>query len=95
MPTPDTALVYPGTCLFEGTNLSEGRGTTRPFELIGAPTSTSAGRPRCAAWRLPACTSGRPTSRRPSPSSRARRLGGVQLHVPTRATFDPVRTGVR
>jgi uncharacterized protein YbbC (DUF1343 family) len=37
MPTPDTALVYPGTALFEATNLSEGRGTTRPFELIGAP----------------------------------------------------------
>jgi uncharacterized protein YbbC (DUF1343 family) len=37
MPTPDTALVYPGTCMFEATNLSEGRGTTRPFELIGAP----------------------------------------------------------
>ena len=37
MPTADTALVYPGTCMFEGTNLSEGRGTTRPFELVGAP----------------------------------------------------------
>ncbi len=37
MPTPDTALLYPGTCLFEATNLSEGRGTTRPFELLGAP----------------------------------------------------------
>lgn len=37
MPTPDTARVYPGGCLVEGTNLSEGRGTTRPFELIGAP----------------------------------------------------------
>jgi uncharacterized protein YbbC (DUF1343 family) len=37
MPTPDTALLYPGMCLFEATNLSEGRGTTRPFELIGAP----------------------------------------------------------
>ncbi|MGW5050606.1 exo-beta-N-acetylmuramidase NamZ family protein [Actinokineospora sp. NPDC004072] len=37
MPTPTTALVYPGTCLFEGTVLSEGRGTTRPFEIIGAP----------------------------------------------------------
>src|SRR5262245_22883108 len=37
MPTPDTALVYPGGCLIEGTNLSEGRGTTRPFELVGAP----------------------------------------------------------
>jgi uncharacterized protein YbbC (DUF1343 family) len=37
MPTPDTAMLYPGLCLFEATNLSEGRGTTRPFELIGAP----------------------------------------------------------
>ncbi len=37
MPTVDTALVYPGGCLVEGTNLSEGRGTTRPFEIIGAP----------------------------------------------------------
>jgi uncharacterized protein YbbC (DUF1343 family) len=35
--TPDTCAVYPGTCLFEGTNLSEGRGTTHPFEWIGAP----------------------------------------------------------
>ncbi len=37
MPTPETAFVYPGGCLVEGTNLSEGRGTTRPFELVGAP----------------------------------------------------------
>jgi len=37
MPTVDTAFVYPGGCLIEGTNLSEGRGTTRPFELVGAP----------------------------------------------------------
>ena len=37
MPTLDTALVYPGMCLLEGTNLSEGRGTTRPFEIFGAP----------------------------------------------------------
>lgn len=37
IPTPETTLLYPGTCLFEGTNLSLGRGTTRPFELVGAP----------------------------------------------------------
>jgi uncharacterized protein YbbC (DUF1343 family) len=37
MPTLDTATVYPGMCLFEGTNISEGRGTTRPFEIFGAP----------------------------------------------------------
>lgn len=43
MPTPETALVYPGGCLVEGTNLSEGRGTTRPFELVGAPFLAGAG----------------------------------------------------
>ena len=37
MPALDTAIVYPGVCLLEGTNLSEGRGTTRPFEIFGAP----------------------------------------------------------
>jgi uncharacterized protein YbbC (DUF1343 family) len=37
MPTMDTVRVYAGTCLFEGTNLSEGRGTTKPFEMLGAP----------------------------------------------------------
>src|SRR5206468_6527578 len=37
MPTVDTAFVYPGMCLVEGTELSEGRGTTRPFEMVGAP----------------------------------------------------------
>ena len=37
MPSLTTPLVYPGTCLIEGTNLSEGRGTTQPFELVGAP----------------------------------------------------------
>lgn len=37
IPTPDSALLYIGTCLFEGTNISEGRGTTRPFEQVGAP----------------------------------------------------------
>lgn len=36
MPTLDTAFVYPGTGIFEGTNLSEGRGTTKPFEIVGA-----------------------------------------------------------
>ena len=43
MPTLDTAIVYPGTVLFEGTNVSEGRGTTRPFELVGAPWVTDEG----------------------------------------------------
>jgi uncharacterized protein YbbC (DUF1343 family) len=54
MPTPDTAVVYPGQVLLEGTNLSEGRGTTRPFEVWGAPyLDTAALRARLAARRLP------------------------------------------
>ena len=43
IPTLDSAIVYPGTVLFEGTLLSEGRGTTRPFELLGAPGSKPSG----------------------------------------------------
>ncbi len=54
MPTFDTALVYPGQVLLEGTNLSEGRGTTRPFEIFGAPwLDTRAVRRRMEARRLP------------------------------------------
>jgi uncharacterized protein YbbC (DUF1343 family) len=54
MPTPETALVYPGQVLLEGTNLSEGRGTTRPFEVWGAPyLDTAAVRARFGKRRLP------------------------------------------
>jgi uncharacterized protein YbbC (DUF1343 family) len=54
MPTPDTAEVYPGQVLLEGTNVSEGRGTTRPFEVWGAPwLDTAALRSRFAKRRLP------------------------------------------
>src|SRR5262249_28453479 len=56
MPTPDTAVVYPGQVLLEGTNLSEGRGTTRPFEVFGAPwLDTPALRSRFERRRLPGC----------------------------------------
>ncbi|NSL43731.1 exo-beta-N-acetylmuramidase NamZ domain-containing protein, partial [Streptomyces sp. 8P21H-1] len=94
MPTPDTALVYPGTCLFEGTNLSEGRGTTRPFELLGAEGID--GRWAAAAGRL-----GLPGVRfreayfAPAFSKfQGRTVGGVQVHVHDRAAYDPVRTGI-
>ncbi len=54
MPTPDTARVYPGACLLEGTNISEGRGTTRPFELFGSPwLDTRELTKRLAADKLP------------------------------------------
>ncbi|MFJ8546771.1 exo-beta-N-acetylmuramidase NamZ domain-containing protein [Streptomyces sp. NPDC093586] len=94
MPTPETALVYSGTCLFEGTNLSEGRGTTRPFELLGAEGID--GR-----WAAAANGLGLPGVRfreayfAPTFSKfQGRTVGGVQLHVHDRAAFDPVRTGI-
>ncbi|AZQ33685.1 DUF1343 domain-containing protein [Streptomyces cyaneochromogenes] len=94
MPTPDTALVYSGTCLFEGTNLSEGRGTTRPFELLGAEGID--GR-----WAATANELGLPGVRfreayfAPTFSKfQGKTIGGVQLHVHDRAAYDPVRTGI-
>ncbi|GAA4782942.1 DUF1343 domain-containing protein [Streptomyces ziwulingensis] len=94
MPTPETALVYSGTCLFEGTNLSEGRGTTRPFELLGAEGVD--GR-----WAAAANEAGLPGVRlreayfAPTFSKfQGKTVGGVQLHVHDRAAFDPVRTGI-
>ncbi|MET8564970.1 DUF1343 domain-containing protein [Streptomyces flaveolus] len=94
MPTPDTALVYSGTCLFEGTNLSEGRGTTRPFELLGAEGVD--GR-----WAAAANEAGLPGVRfreayfAPTFSKfQGKTVGGVQIHVTDRAAYDPVRTGI-
>ena len=69
MPTPDTALVYPGGCLIEGTNLSEGRGTTRPFELWGAPWLDPDALAEPARWSegalLRPCASGRRSTSTP------------------------------
>ena len=93
MPTPDTARVYPGGCLVEGTNLSEGRGTTRPFEWIGAPYLDGARLERALA-------------RRRLPGARFRAIGfepafhkwkgerclGVQVHVTDPHRFRPVAT---
>lgn len=94
MPTPECALVYSGTCLFEGTNLSEGRGTTRPFELLGAEGIDGG-------WAAAANDVGLPGVRfreayfAPTFSKfQGKTVGGVQLHVHDRAAFDPVRTGI-
>lgn len=93
MPTLDTAFVYPGACLLEGTNLSEGRGTTRPFEIFGAPFVD--GRRLAAvltAWNLPGCRF-RPLSFEPTFHKFAGQVcGGVQVHVTDRAAFEPVTT---
>jgi uncharacterized protein YbbC (DUF1343 family) len=95
MPTLDTAFVYPGFCLIEGTNLSEGRGTTRPFEIVGAPfVDAHRLAEALAAHGLPGVRF-RPLSFLPMFHKFARQsCGGVQLHVTDRAAFRPYRTGV-
>jgi uncharacterized protein YbbC (DUF1343 family) len=94
MPTPDTALVYPGTCMFEGTNLSEGRGTTRPFELVGAPFMDYKWAERLAARDIPGVGI-REAYFTPTFSKHVGAVcGGVQVHVTDPAALDPVRLGV-
>jgi uncharacterized protein YbbC (DUF1343 family) len=95
MPTPETALVYPGTCLLEGTNLSEGRGTTKPFELVGAPWLDGPRLAReLAAERLPG-VSFRPASFVPTWDKHAgARCHGVELVVTDAERFRPFRTGL-
>jgi uncharacterized protein YbbC (DUF1343 family) len=95
MPTLDTAFVYPGQCLLEGTNLSEGRGTTRPFELCGAPWLDA--REICRhleGERLPGVAF-RPAAFRPTFQKFAGlTCQGLQIHVLDREAFQPARTGL-
>jgi uncharacterized protein YbbC (DUF1343 family) len=95
VPTPETALVYPGTCLLEGTNLSEGRGTTRPFELLGAPwLDAHRLAADLAAERLPGVRF-RPASFVPTWDKHAGvRCHGVELFVTDAARFRSFRTGL-
>ncbi len=95
MPTPETALVYPGMCLLEGTNLSEGRGTTRPFELFGAPWLDAFRLAEAlASERLPGVRF-RPASFVPTWDKHAgARCHGVDVVVDDREAFRPFRTGV-
>ena len=95
IPTLDSAIVYPGAVLFEGTMLSEGRGTTRPFELIGAPWID--GEALAAAMNargLPGVHF-RATFFEPTFQKHAKQTcGGCQLHVLDRQAFQPVRVAV-
>ena len=94
MPTPDTALVYPGTGMFEGTNLSEGRGTTRPFELVGAPYVDYRWAERLAAQDIPGVEF-REAYFTPTFSKHVNTVcGGVQVHISDPSALDPVRVGV-
>lgn len=95
MPTVQTTVVYPGMCLLEGTNLSEGRGTTRPFELFGAPWLT--GHEYAEALTLEGIPGVhfRGTSYRPTFQKHAGTLcGAVQLHVHDRSVFSSLQTGI-
>jgi len=94
MPTPETALVYSGTCLFEGTNLSEGRGTTRPFELLGAEGVDRRWAEAANALGLPGVRFREAYFAPTFSKFQGRTVGGVQLHVHDREAFDPVRTGI-
>lgn len=95
MPSFDTALVYPGLCLLEGTNVSEGRGTTRPFEIFGAPwidpfCFVEAIKKRNISW-----VNFRPTYFVPTFNKyRGRLCGGAQIYVMNRERFDPFSTGL-
>ncbi len=95
LPTLDSLTLYPGTCLIEGTNVSEGRGTTRPFELVGAPwldpfqlvDDLERRRLPGVAFRVVHFT--------PTSSKHASRLcGGVQVHVVDRDALRPVELGL-
>jgi uncharacterized protein YbbC (DUF1343 family) len=95
IPTLDSAIIYPGTVLLEGTMASEGRGTTRPFEVVGAPWVRAE---RLAAGlnarRLPGVHF-RPAVFEPTFQKHARTTcGGCQVHVTDRRAFLPVLTGV-
>jgi len=101
MPTPDTALVYPGTCLFEGVaSISEGRGTTRPFELVGGDAEDFDYHwcDRLNARGLPGVEFREayfsPTSAGQKPHLLNRLCAGVEVKVVDRHAFDPIRTGV-
>lgn len=95
MPTLDAATVFPGTVYFEGTQMSEGRGTTRPFELVGAPyVDAEKYADKLNGLSLPgvlfrSCIF-RPTFQKHAGVS----CGGVQIHVTERDSFEPVATGL-
>jgi len=95
MPTLDTAIVYPGMCLLEGTNLNEGRGTTRPFEIFGAPfIEPDKLVDHLTSFNLPGVIF-RPVYFQPTFQKHSGKLcGGAQIHVLNREKFKPFKTGV-
>jgi len=95
MPALDTAIVYPGMCLLEGTLLSEGRGTTRPFEIFGAPfIDPDKLAARLNEYKLPGVLF-RPLYFRPTFQKHAGEVcGGAQIHLTDRTKYRSFKTGV-
>jgi uncharacterized protein YbbC (DUF1343 family) len=94
MPTATTALVYPGLCLFEGTVFSEGRGTTRPFEIIGAPGLDWRWAQRLNELDLPGVVF-REVYFAPTFSKWVSQVcGGVQVHITNEREFEAIRTAI-
>ncbi len=95
MPTLNTATVYPGMCLLEGTNLSEGRGTTRPFEVFGAPfIEAEMLVKQLKTFKLPGVVF-RPMYFHPAFQKHVGKLcRGAQIHIINREKFKPFKTGV-
>ena len=95
IPTFDTTTVYPGTVLFEGTRISEGRGTTRPFELVGAPWIVAERFAGAMNRRGLPGVFFRPAAFEPTFHKHAHeRCGGCQIHVRDRQSFRPVASAV-
>ncbi|MEV5241054.1 DUF1343 domain-containing protein [Streptomyces cinnamoneus] len=94
MATPDTALVYSGTGLFEGTTMSEGRGTVRPFEMLGAEGLDGRWAKAAEAVGLPGVHFREAYYAPTFGAFQGKTVGGLQIHVHDRAAYDPVRTAV-
>jgi uncharacterized protein YbbC (DUF1343 family) len=95
LPTLESVILYPGTCLVEGTSVSEGRGTTRPFELIGAPWIDPFALAEDLGQRAIPGVAFRPVYFTPTFSKHAgASCGGVQVHVVGRDALRPVTLGL-
>ena len=100
MPTLTTATLYPGMCLFEGTNMSEGRGTTKPFEYIGAPWCDGERWAELLNNRQLPGVRFRPVVFTPAPVAETTKhakqaCGGVAIHITDRKRFRPIEIGLQ
>jgi uncharacterized protein YbbC (DUF1343 family) len=95
MPTLETAALYPGLCLVEATTLSEGRGTTRPFHLVGAPWLDAEAMVAALRTLEPPGVAFRAARFRPEFGKHAGEVcAGIELHVTDRRALDPVALGL-